>query len=383
MTDDEPSSAASRDAAFMREALREAARGAGRTAPNPLVGCVIVKEDQIIARGYHAKSGCAHAEAAALAQARANGHNVQGATVYVTLEPCAHHGQTPPCAHALRDAKVQRVVAGIIDPDPRVQGRGMQILQDAGIETLVGVLENDCRQLNEAFITRIRYKRPHITLKLAASLDGHIATRTGDSQWLTCEQSRERVHQLRNLSDAILIGRGTAQHDNPRLTTRLPQLPDARSPHRYVVDSQLQLEPTGHLFDTTLAPTTIVCVDNAPHAKQAAIERTGATVLRVAANTDGQVSLGALMDALYARGHMRLMVEGGSELAGALVDAHLVDRLMLFLAPLLIGGRDAKELVAGTGVSMVHQARRATDMRTESIEQDLLIHAVFDASFHA
>lgn len=369
-----------RDAHYMREALKEADRGRGRTAPNPLVGCILVKDDRIIGRGFHARAGDLHAEAAALANAT---ESAEGAEVFVTLEPCAHHGRTPPCAQALRDAGVQRVVAGMIDPDPRVQGRGMQVLQDAGVQTTVGILQAECEQINEAFIVRMKHHRPHITLKLAGSLDGRIATATGDSQWITNEASRRRVHALRNEVEAILVGAGTAIADRPRLTARLDDLPDVRSPHRYVLDSELRTPIDGPLFDLNHAPTTIVCTHNAPRDRQEAIEATGVEILRVDADTHGRVCLRMLLDIMYTRGHMRLMVEGGAEIAGAFVEQRLVDRLMLFIAPLILGGRDAKPLVGGEGVSMVKDALRASDMRWEEIEGDLLVHAVFDDSLHA
>lgn len=369
-----------RDAYFMREALQEAVRGRGRTAPNPLVGCILVKDDRIIGRGHHARAGTPHAEAHALQNAT---EAPQGAEVFVTLEPCAHHGRTPPCAQALRDAGVRRVVAGMIDPDPRVQGRGMAVLQDAGIQTTVGVLEDACRHINEPFIIRMRHHRPHITLKLAGSLDGRIATRTGHSKWITNAASRQRVHELRNEVDAILVGAQTAIDDRPQLTTRLPERADTRSPHRYILDSRLRTPIDGALFDPSLAPTTFVCTEAAPAATQAAFEGAGVTVVRLPQNDTSRVDLHALMAHMYARGHMRLMVEGGAEVAGAFVDAGLIDRLMLFVAPLLLGGRDARPLVGGEGVAMVTDARRATDMRIEEIDGDLLVHAVFDSTLRA
>lgn len=378
MTQPEPDA---RDVHFMRCAIEEARRSDGRTSPNPLVGCVIVRGDRIIARGHHARAGDAHAEVAALANAT---ESVEGAEVFVTLEPCAHHGLTPPCAEALRNAKVGRVVAGMIDPDHRVQGRGIEVLHAAGIETSVGVLREECEALNEAFIIRTRHQRPHVTVKLAGSLDGRIATASGDSKWITNEASRRRVHELRNRVDTIIIGAGTALADLPQLTTRLPGAADTRSPHRYLVDSTLRVAPTGPLFDTTLAPTTVACVADATSAaKRAAVEATGATVLELPADAHGRVSIPALLHAMHTRGQMRALVEGGAELAGAFFDHRLVDRLMLFVAPLLLGGRDARPLVAGEGVHKVADALRASDMRVEVVEGDLLIHAVFDTSLHA
>lgn len=373
-------SASERDAHFMRIALEEALRGQGRTSPNPLVGCVIVRDDRIIGRGHHARAGSAHAEAAALASAT---EPVEGAEVFVTLEPCAHHGRTPPCAQALRDAKVARVVAGMIDPDPRVQGRGMKMLQDGEIETKVGVLQEECEAINEAFIIRTRHHRPHVTVKLAGSLDGRIATASGDSKWITNESSRHRVHQLRNDVDAIVVGAGTAIADHPRLTTRLPENPDARSPHRYVFDSHLRVPAEGPLFDLQQAATTFVCVEGVDPARRAAMEATGVEVVELPANTDGRVAIDDFLQLLHQRGQMRLLVEGGAELAGAFFDGRRVDRLMLFVAPLLLGGRDAKPLVAGDGAFKVADALRATSTRLEMIDGDILLHAVFDSTLRA
>lgn len=375
-----PLDAHARDAFFMREALDEAKKGQGRTSPNPLVGCVIVKDNAIIARGFHQQAGSDHAEAAAL---RIAGEAARGAEVFVTLEPCAHHGRTPPCARALTNAGVARVVAGMIDPDPRVQGRGMAILHEAGIATTVGVLQDECEAINEAFLIRTKHRRPHVTLKLAGSLDGRIATRTGHSQWITGEPARERVHHMRNLTDAIVTGAGTALADRPALTTRLPGVEGTRSPHRFLLDSQLRVPPEGPLFDTRLAPTTVLCTDAADASRVHALQARGVSVIVCPADTDGRVPLDALLQAVHAQDCSTLMVEGGAELAAAFIEARLVDRLALFVAPILIGGREALPLVAGTGVATIGEALRATSMRMESIGDDILLHAVFDDALRA
>ena len=375
-----PADPRARDELFMRRAIEEALRGRGRTAPNPLVGCVIVQNDEIIATGFHSQAGAPHAEAEALAIAQ---ERARGAEVFVTLEPCAHHGRTPPCAEALARAGVRRVVAGMIDPDPRVQGRGLEMLRAAGIETHVGVLDEECRAINEAFIVRAQKGRPHVTLKLASTIDGRIATRTGDSQWITSPAARRRVHELRNLTDAIVVGAGTAIADRPALTTRLEGVAATLSPHRYVLDSTLRTPVEGPLFDTSLAPTTFICTDRAEPPARERFLASGVELAVLPSDDRGRVPIGAFLDRVLSDGHNSLVVEGGAELAGAFLDARLVDRLMLFMGPMLFGGKDAKPLVAGEGVARVADALRAHELRTEAIDCDILIHAVFDGAFRA
>lgn len=369
-----------RDEYFMQRAIDEAIKARGRTSPNPLVGCVIVQNDEIIATGWHRKAGCPHAEAEALAVA---GARAKDAEVFVTLEPCAHHGRTPPCAEALVKAGVRRVVAGMIDPDHRVQGRGMKLLQEHGIETRVDVLGDACKAINEAFITRVRSGRPHVTLKLAGTLDGRIATSTGESQWITSPASRQRVHELRNTVDAILVGAGTAIADRPSLTTRLDGVAQTRSPHRFIADSRLRTPIDGPLFDVQLAPTTFLCTAAADPSRMEAYRATGVDVRVVDADAHGHVAIEGLLAAIRSYDYDSVLVEGGAELAGAFVDARRVDRLMLFVGPLVFGGKDAKPLVAGTGAAKVAEALRAHDLRVELIGHDVLIHATFDDTFRA
>lgn len=375
-----PQDPQARDEFFMRLAIEEAVKATGRTSPNPLVGCVIVQADEVVGRGYHHKAGAPHAEAEALRDA---GERAAGAEVFVTLEPCAHHGRTPPCAEALAAAGVRRVVAGMIDPDRRVQGRGMRILEDAGIETRVGVLVDACRAINEPFITRVQKGRPHVLVKLAGTLDGRIATREGHSQWITSEASRHRVHLVRNDVDAILVGAGTAIADRPSLTTRLEGVADTRSPHRFVVDSRLRTPIDGPLFDVTLAPTSFICTSAASRERIEAFERLGVEVIVCAPDASGRVSIDQILQAIRRHDFNSVLVEGGAELAGAFFDAGIVDRLMLFVGPMVFGGKDAKPLVAGAGAAKVADALRAHELRVEEIAGDLLIHAVFDDAFRA
>lgn len=319
----------------MGAALGLARRGLGRTWPNPTVGCVIVAPDgRVVGRGFTQAGGRPHAETEALVQA---GARARGATAYVSLEPCAHHGKTPPCAEALVAAGIQRCVIATGDPDPRVAGGGIAILTAAGIEILDGVLEEEARDLNAGFFTRIAQGRPLVTLKLATSLDGKIATLSGESKWITGPAARSLGHQLRASHDAILVGSGTALADDPELTCRLSGL-EERSPVRIVLDSRLRLPLSARLVaDQTRHPTWLVTgADHAP-AKLAPYREAGVTLIQLPIGKSGRVDLPAVLISLGELGLTRLLVEGGANLATSLLAADLVDRLAWFLAPLVIG----------------------------------------------
>ena len=336
----------------MRAALTLAARGLGRVAPNPAVGCVIVKDGRVVGRGWTQPGGRPHAETEALAQA---GGSAAGATAYVTLEPCAHHGKTPPCAGALIAAGVERVVAALEDPDGRVAGRGLEILRQAGIEVEVGLCRAQAERLNAGFLKRVLKGQPLVVLKLASSLDGRIATHSGHSQWITGPLARRRAHLLRSRADAILVGSGTAVFDNPRLDVRLPGLED-RTPLRVVVDGRLRLPLTHDLVARARkVPTLLVTHDGNPAARLAAYRDAGVEVVEVDTDADGHVSLAATLSLLGERGLTRLLVEGGGHLAASLLRGGLVDRLVWFQAPLLIGG-DGAAAVSGFGVDRLEQA---------------------------
>lgn len=337
------------DLGHMRAALSLAARGLGRTWPNPAVGCVLVRDGAVIGRGWTQPGGRPHAEAEALARVRDLPGGAEGATAYVTLEPCNHYGKTPPCALALVEAKVARVVVACQDPDPRVAGGGLARLRDAGIEVVTGVCEAEALALNEGFFNRITLGRPLVTLKVASTLDGRIATRTGESQWITGPTARAWGHRLRAGHDAILVGIGTALADDPELTCRLPGLGD-RSPVRVVVDSSLRLPPTAKLATgAKRIPTWVVTGPSPAPASSQALIALGVELLPVAAGADGRVDPAAAMAALAARGITRVLAEGGAAMAGALLRAGLVDRLEWFRAASLIGG-DGLPAVAGFGV---------------------------------
>jgi diaminohydroxyphosphoribosylaminopyrimidine deaminase/5-amino-6-(5-phosphoribosylamino)uracil reductase len=351
----DPGPEAQGDLHYMRAALTLAARGLGQVAPNPAVGCLIVKDGRVVGRGWTQPGGRPHAETEALKQA---GAAARGATVYVTLEPCAHHGRTPPCAEALVEAGVARVVAALEDPDTRVAGRGLEILRKAGIAVEAGVARTQAERLNAGFLKRILKGRPLVVLKLATSLDGRIATQSGDSRWITGPLARRRAHLLRSRADAILVGSGTAVTDNPRLDVRLPGL-EGRQPLRVVVDGRLRLPLTHDLVARAAeVPTLLVTHDGNPAARLHAYEDAGVEVVQVATDPDaGHVSLEATLDLLGARGVTRLLVEGGGHLAASLLRGGLVDRLAWFQAPVVIGG-DGVPAVSGFGVGRLEEAPR-------------------------
>jgi diaminohydroxyphosphoribosylaminopyrimidine deaminase / 5-amino-6-(5-phosphoribosylamino)uracil reductase len=350
----------------MRAALTLAARGLGQVAPNPAVGCILVKQGRVVGRGWTQPGGRPHAETEALRRA---GAAAQGATAYVSLEPCAHHGKTPPCAKALIEAGVARVVIALEDPDPRVSGRGVALLRQAGIAVDVGVCREQAERLNAGFLTRILKGRPLVVLKLATSLDGRIATHSGHSQWITGETARRRAHLLRSRADAILVGSGTAVIDNPRLDVRLPGLAE-RKPLRVVIDGRLRLPLTHDLVARAAAnPTLLVTQDGNPPQRLAAYRAAGVEVVEVDPGPDGHVSLPDLLAHLGSRGITRLLVEGGGHLAASLLRDGLVDRLAWFRAPLLIGG-DGVPAISGFGVDRLEQAPKFVQAAMAQLGRD-------------
>ncbi|MCF6273550.1 MAG: bifunctional diaminohydroxyphosphoribosylaminopyrimidine deaminase/5-amino-6-(5-phosphoribosylamino)uracil reductase RibD [Rhodobacteraceae bacterium] len=319
------------DSRWMQLALSLGARGLGRVWPNPAVGCVIVRENHLIGRGWTQPGGRPHAETMALAQAK----DAKGATAYITLEPCAHTGKTPPCATALIKAGISRVVCPIKDPDPRVSGKGFAMLRAAGIKVDTGLMASKARQANAGFLLGKESARPFITLKLAASLDGRIATATGESRWITGAQARAYVHLLRANHDAVLIGSGTARTDNPMLDIRGLGLTSA-NPVRVVLDSGLSLPPESRLALSARDIPLWICHTNAPQKNQQVLAALGATLIKVAPSENG-VDLLATMQSLAKNGLTRILVEGGGKLAASLIKAGLVDQLEVFHAGLLLG----------------------------------------------
>lgn len=336
------------DRAWMRTALALAQRALGRVAPNPAVGCVLVRAGCAVGRGWTRPGGRPHAEQEALARA---GDAAAGATAYITLEPCDHHAATPPCTEALISAGIGRCVIAMRDPDARVSGGGIARLREAGIEVVEGVCDAEAAGLNAGYLRQRREGRPEVTLKLATTLDGRIATRTGESQWITGPEARRRAHLERARHDAVLVGSGTAARDDPRLTVRLAGHGE-RQPMRVVLDSRLSLPLTHALVrDAHAVPTVVLTRWDAPSERTAALNDAGVSVTHLAPDDDSGtgVSLPGALTALGSRGVTRLMVEGGARLAGALVRADLVDRLVWFRAPSLIGG-DGVPALADAGV---------------------------------
>jgi diaminohydroxyphosphoribosylaminopyrimidine deaminase/5-amino-6-(5-phosphoribosylamino)uracil reductase len=353
------------DARFMRLALRLGRRGLGRTSPNPPVGAVVVAGQRIVGRGYHRKAGAAHGEAAALLAA---GRRARGATLYVTLEPCAHHGRTPPCTDAIIAAHVRRVVVGTRDPNPNVPGNGIARLRAAGIEVTTSVEQEACDELIAAFRKHATTGLPLVTLKLAASLDGRIATATGESRWITGAPSRQLVHRLRAEHDAILVGAETVIHDDPELTCRLR---GGRNPLRIVLDGRLRLPLTARVLTTAAARTLVVTGHRASPAKLRRITARGAAVLQLPAPR-GQISLRRLMRALGKQGVTSVLVEGGATVAAAAIRAKVVDRLLVFYAPTLIGG-DGRPMLGPLGVRRLRQAPRLGPLRVRRLAADVLL----------
>lgn len=338
----------------MRAALALARRGLGNVWPNPAVGCVIAHGGRVVGRGWTQPGGRPHAETEALAMA---GDEARGATAFVTLEPCSHHGKTPPCADALISAGITRVVVATQDPDPRVSGRGLARLRQAGLEVVTGICEAAASDLNAGFFLKIREGRPEVTLKLATSLDGRIATHGGESRWITGEAARQAVHLLRAETDAIMVGSGTALADDPELTCRLPGL-EERSPVRVVVDGRLRLPLTSRLVASANdVPCWVLTLDGCDPNRRAVYEEAGVDVVEVPEGPDHTVDLGAALMILAESGITRVLVEGGAHLSAALLRAKLVDRLVWFRAPRLIGG-DGVAAAVGFGIDHLAQTPR-------------------------
>jgi diaminohydroxyphosphoribosylaminopyrimidine deaminase / 5-amino-6-(5-phosphoribosylamino)uracil reductase len=362
------------DEAWMGRAVALAEGGRGSTSPNPMVGAVLVREGRVVGEGFHLAAGGPHAEAVALAAA---GPQAEGATCYVTLEPCTHQGRTPPCADALLRAGVARVVAAVGDPDPRVAGAGLARLRAAGVEVTVGVGAGAAAEQNAAYLTHRRLGRPRVTLKAAASLDGKVAAGDGSSQWITGPAARSDAHRLRAEADAVCVGAGTALADDPRLTVRLPGY-RGRQPLRVLVDATGRVAATGHLFDGE-APTLVATTAAAPAGAVDAWRRAGAEVLvcQEAATQDGGrgVDLAGLAAALGWRGVLELLVEGGPRLQAGFWAAGLADRLVWYLAPLAIGGDGAPGLLGGAGAPTLPAARHLRIASVDRLGEDLRVVA--------
>jgi len=363
------------DRRWMREALALAGRARGRTAPNPMVGSIVVKRGRALARGWHRAAGEPHAEALALERA---GAAARGATLYVTLEPCAHHGRTPPCVDAVLAVRPERVVVAMRDPDPRTAGRSVRRLRAAGVRVDVGIEEEAARALNEGFVSRVVRGRPFTQLKLAASLDGRIATLSGESQWITGAPARARGHALRRRVDAIAVGSETLLADDPALTARRGARVVAR-PTRIVIDSRLRTPAGARILDPSdPGRAWLLAARGRSPRRRAALERAGAIILDVPTRS-GHLDLRAAWRILARRGVNDVLVEGGGGLAAALLRARLVDRIHLFLAPRLLGG-DARPAVGALQLERLASAPRLADVRARRIGQDWWLTAEVEGS---
>jgi diaminohydroxyphosphoribosylaminopyrimidine deaminase / 5-amino-6-(5-phosphoribosylamino)uracil reductase len=353
------------DLRFMRQALDEAVKVVGRTSPNPAVGCVIVKQGRVVAHAATAVGGRPHAEPQAIREA---GRRAAGATAYVTFEPCAHFGQTPPCADALVAAGIKRAVIGCLDPYPPVRGRGAAKLRRAGIAVEVGLLEAECRRLNEGFITRITKRRPFVLLKMAMSLDGRIAAPQPNSGWISSKESRELSHRWRNECDAVMVGAGTVLLDDPRLNCRLA---GGRDPVRIVVDAALRTPPQAQVYRLrSSAPAVLVTVAENFKRAQERYARLKVEVMAVRA-APGGVDVGVLMRELAVRGWSKVLLEGGAHLAASMLGAGMVDRVAFFIAPRIFG--TGTPAIEGLTLSRVRDAIEVANLSARPVGSDWLL----------
>ena len=352
---------------FMQKALALARLGQGRTAPNPPVGAVLVRDGKVVGEGYHPAAGEPHAEIFALREA---GALARGADLYVTLEPCCHTGRTGPCTEAIIAAGVVRVHVGTVDPNPLVAGKGILRLQNAGIQVTAGLNESECRNLIAPFSKILKTGLPHVVYKAAMTLDGQTATASGDSKWISCEQSRELVHMLRNQVDGIIVGSGTVKTDNPKLTTRLTV--PGRDPVRIVLDGSLSTSPQANVYSqSSESGSLLITASEHDPAKLHPFLAAGVEVIQVKCHAEG-LDLHEAMVELGRRNLQYLLLEGGSKLAAAMLKAELVDRLMVFVAPKLVGG-DGRSLFAGAGVDSISNAFTLKELQTRWVDCDILV----------
>jgi diaminohydroxyphosphoribosylaminopyrimidine deaminase/5-amino-6-(5-phosphoribosylamino)uracil reductase len=364
------------DEKFMQQALRLAARGRGKTSPNPMVGAVVVRGNRIVGRGYHHRAGEPHAEVLALRQA---GGRARGATLFLNLEPCAHFGRTPPCTQAILQAGIRRVVAGMKDPNPLVAGKGIQCLRRAGVLVDLGILEAECQELNAAFCTYMTLGRPFIILKAACSLDGKIATRVGDSRWISSPISRAYVHRLRMDVDAVMVGSGTVLKDDPLLTVRRPGERIQRQPLRIVVDSRLRIPLSCQLVQSAGQYRTLVATTaKASPAKIRKLKTAKVEVWTGESDRRGRVKLRALAEELGRRGILSVLLEGGATLNASAIHDGIVDRILVFFAPKIVGGQKAPGFLGGEGVSRMGDAEPLKILKVQRMGPDIVVEGSFD-----
>ena len=358
------------DEYYMRLCLSLAKKGKGRTSPNPIVGAVVVKNDRIIGKGYHKKAGLPHAEAIAISKA---GSDAEDATLYINLEPCCHSNKkTPPCTKKIIESKIKKVVIGMIDPNPLVSGKGIEELIASNIEVKTGVMEHEAKKLNETFIKYITTKTPFVILKIASSLDGKIATNTGESKWITGETARKYAHKLRDEVDAVLVGIGTILRDNPSLTTRLKNK-KGKDPIRVVIDSNLRIGLLSKiLIQKSDAKTIIATSKTASKNKIDKIKKTGAEIILLKTKNVG-MPLAELMRELGKQGITSLMIEGGSEIAASALKEGIVDKVIFFIATKIITGRNAKPSIGGDGIMKLEDALMLKDVSVKGVGEDIMV----------
>jgi diaminohydroxyphosphoribosylaminopyrimidine deaminase/5-amino-6-(5-phosphoribosylamino)uracil reductase len=351
---------------YMNLALKLALKGRGKTSPNPLVGALVVKDGRIVGRGFHGQAGLSHAEVIALDEAQ---DLAEGATLYVTLEPCCHFGRTPPCVARVIKSGVKEVIVGMIDPNPLNNGKGIEILKQNKIKVRVGFLEDELKRLNEAFIKYITRKLPLITVKVAESLDGRIATRTGDSKWITSDKSRSFAHRLRADFDAIMVGVNTVLRDNPRLDVWFSK----KHPVKIIVDSQLSTPEKANIFSSSNSVViATLATRSGQETENRAILSHKAKILEIKEKA-GQVNLKDLMKKLAGMGITSVLVEGGGMLIGSLFDEGLVDKMMFFISPKIIGGKEAISSVMGQGIARIEKAAKLKNVSLRRFGEDFLI----------
>lgn len=355
------------DEFYMKRALELSKHGEGYTNPNPLVGAVIVKNGKIIGEGYHERYGGPHAEINAFKNAK---DDVEGSTLYVTLEPCSHYGKTPPCADAIIEKKIKRVVAAMKDPNPIVSGKGLEKLKKSGIDVRVGVLEEEARKLNEIFIKYITTKTPFVILKSAMTLDGKIASFSGDSKWITNEKSREYVHSIRQRVSAIMAGIGTVINDNPHLTARKDGTV-TKDLTRIIVDTNLKIPLNSNVLDTKVSKTIIACSEYADNNKIEKLKNLGACIIKTPLK-DNKVDIKYLIKSLGEMNIDSVLLEGGGTLNFSALKEGVVDKVMIFIAPKIIGGENSKTPVEGEGFEFIKDAVKIENINIKSFDEDIL-----------
>lgn len=362
------------DSFYMQRAIELAKGGIGKTKTNPLVGCVIVKDDEIIGEGYHEEFGKNHAEVNAILDAKDKGHNLEGSTLYVNLEPCAHYGKTPPCANRIVEEKISRVVIGTSDPFKEVSGRGIEILEENNIEVVEGVLEEECLELNERFFTYVKKNRPFVILKAGMTLDGKIATSTGESQWITSEYSRKFSHELRGQLDSIMVGINTVLSDNPTLNVRYGNYP--YNPIRIILDSKLRIPENSNVLREDLDSIAIIATTkNYDRENFKKIKNKEKVEIIICEEKDGQVDLADLMNKLKDYDISSILLEGGATLNASMIREHLVDKYYFFIAPMILGSTGLSA-IGDLNIEKLSQSIKLKNLKVETMFGDILVTGV-------